>query len=52
LEGGDESGKARPVWGKGRLSKERSVKRLISLVGAFHRKMNNVGGKLCLRVKE
>jgi len=33
----------RPIsWDKGKLSKERSVERLISLTGAFRRRMNNV----------
>lgn len=33
----------RPIsWDKGKLSKERRVERLISLLGTFHRKINNV----------
>jgi len=33
----------RPIsWDKGKLFKERSVERLVSLLETFHRKMNNV----------
>jgi len=32
-------------WDKGELSEEKGIERLISLLGAFHRKINNVRSK-------